>query len=67
MIYEILMSVVQLARPMSSLDPHVQGLELQWEHFQINNNLNAASRSQFDLFSNWPLSKMINLMLLTLG
>ena len=50
MIYQILMIMVELARPLLCLDPHLQGLELQWEHFQINNNLNPASRGYFIIF-----------------
>ena len=44
------MIVVELAIPMLYLDPHSQGLELQWEHTQINNNINPASRGHFDSF-----------------
>ena len=67
MIYPILMIMVELARPMLSLYPHCQCLVLQWEHFQINNNINPASRDHVDFFINWPPSKMLDLMLLTLG
>ena len=44
------MIVVELARPMLSLDAYFQGIEIQWEHFQINNNLNPASKGQFHFF-----------------
>ena len=58
------MIVFELARPMLSLDPHFKGVVLQWEHFQINKNINPASRDHVD-FLNWPPS-MLDLVLLTL-
>ena len=45
-IYQILMIVVELARPILCLDPHFQGLEIQWEHFQININRNPVSKKR---------------------
>ena len=43
---QILMIVVELARPMLCLDPYFQGLEIQREHFQIHNILNPASKKR---------------------
>ena len=45
MIYQILIIVVDLARPMSCIDPFSQSLEKQWEDFQININLKPTSRA----------------------
>ena len=62
MIYQILMIVVELAIPMSCLDPHFKSLELLWGHIQIHNNRNRLDSVILSSLriSGYPLVQIIH-------